>query len=119
MNKLKIGIMPREQFQQRMVDIAAGKLEPKRGEPKVWFSSIKSLSEVLSDNNVRLLKLINDHHPETIAELAKLSGRKTSNLSRTLRTMEKYGIVELERHESRKVRPIAKATEFDIRYAIV
>lgn len=50
--------------------------------------------------------------------LAKLSGRKPSNLSRTLKTMEKYGIVELRRHDSRKVRPIAKATEFDIQYAI-
>ena len=59
MNRLKIGIMPREQFQRQMVDIAAGKTKVKRAEPKVWFSSMKSLSEVLSDNNVRLLKLIN------------------------------------------------------------
>ena len=117
MNKLKIGIMPREQFQRRMVDIAAGKSKAKRGEPKVWFNSMKSLSEVLSDNNVRLLKLINEHQPETLAELAELSGRKPSNLSRTLKTMEKYGIVKLEKHDSRKVRPIAKATEFDIQYA--
>ena len=118
MNKLKIGIMPREKFQRRMIDIAAGKIKTKRGEPKVWFSSMKSLSEVLSDNNVRLLKLINDHQPETLAELAELSGRKPSNLSRTLKTMEKYGIVELQRYDSRKVRPIAKATEFDIQYAV-
>ena len=119
MNKLKIGIMPREQFQRRMIDIAAGKSKVKRGEPKVWFSSMKSLSEVLSDNNVRLLRLINEHHPQTLAELAELSGRKPSNLSRTLKTMEKYGIVKLEKHDSRKVRPIAKATEFDIQYAIM
>jgi len=119
MNRLKIGIMPREQFQRRMVDIAAGKTKVKRAEPKVWFSSMKSLSEVLSDNNVRLLKLINEHQPETLAELAELSGRKSSNLSRTLKTMEKYGIVELRRYDGRKVQPIARATEFDIQYAVV
>ena len=118
MKKLKIGIMPREQFQRRTVDIAAGKIKLKRGEPKIWFSSMKSLSEVLSDNNVRLLKLINEHQPETLKELAELSGRESSNLSRTLKTMEKYGIVELRKHDSRKVQPIAKATEFDIQYAI-
>ena len=110
--------MPREQFQRRVIDIAAGKTIPKRGEPKVWFSSMKSLSEVLSDNNVKLLKLINEHQPESLAKLAELSGRKPSNLSRTLKTMEKYGIVELRKHDSRKIRPIAKATEFDIQYAV-
>ena len=118
MKRLKIGIMPREQFQRHMIDIAAGKTKPRRGEPKIWFSSMKSLGEVLSDNNVRLLKLINEHQPETLKELAELSGRKSSNLSRTLKTMEKYGIVELRKHNSRKVQPIAKATEFDIQYAI-
>ena len=118
MKKLKIGIMAHEQFQRRTIDIAAGKLKPEHDEPKIWFSSMKSLSEVLSDNNVRLLKLIDEHQPETLKELADLSGRKSSNLSRTLKTMEKYGIVELRRHDSRKVQPITKATEFDIQYAI-
>jgi predicted transcriptional regulator len=117
MSKLKIGIMPREQFQRRILDIASGKVIPKRGEPKIWFNSIKSLAEVLSVNNMKLLKLINEHHPETLNELARLSGRQTSNISRTLKTMEKYGIVELKKN-AQKVQPIAIATEFDIQYAI-
>ncbi len=114
MSKLKIGIMPREQFQRRVVDIAIGRVEVKHGEPKIWFNSMKSLSEVLSDHNVRLLKLIDEHQPETLAELAEISGRKPGNLGRTLKTMEKYGIVELQKYDSRKIRPVAKATEFDI-----
>lgn len=118
MNALKIGIMPRHQFQKRMLNIAAGHLKPKRGEPKIWFSSIKSFSEVLSDNNIRLLKLIKEHHPETLKELAELSGRKSSNLSRTLKTMERYGIVEL-RKKAKTVQPIVKATAFNIQYAAV
>ena len=117
MTTLKIGIATYDQMKARTMAIAKGEHKPKRGEPKVWFSSMKSLSEVLSDNNVRLLKLINDHHPKSLGELASLSGRQTSNLSRTLKTMEKYGIVELKKHD-RRVQPIAKATEFDIRYAV-
>ena len=118
MNKLKVGIMPRRQFQRRMLDIAAGKIEAERDAPKVWFSSIQSLSEVLNENNVRLLQLIREHQPATLSELATLSGQKASSLSRTLKTMEKYGIVELRKYDRRKVRPIAKATEFDIQYVI-
>ena len=117
MAKVKVGIMPREQFQQRLIDIAAGRYKPKRGEPKIWFSSMKSLSEILSENNVRLLKIIDEQKPETLNELAQLSGRKVSNLSRTLKTMERYGIVELVKR-NRTVQPITKATAFDIHYAI-
>jgi predicted transcriptional regulator len=118
MMKLKIGIMPRDQFQRRILNIAAGKITPSRGEPKVWFSSLKSLSQVLSENNVRLLKLMEEHNPETLSDLAQLSGRQPSNLSRTLKTLERYGLVEL-RKINKTLKPIAKATTFDIQYAIV
>jgi len=117
MSKLKIGIMPREQYQRRILEIASGKRTVEQGEPKVWFNSIKSLGEVLSVNNMQLLKLINECHPESIGDLARLSGRQTSNISRTLKTMEKYGIVELKKN-AQKVQPTAMATEFDIQYAI-
>ena len=43
MNKLKVGIMPRRQFQRRMAAVAAGKIKPKRGETRVWYSSMKSI----------------------------------------------------------------------------
>jgi predicted transcriptional regulator len=115
--KLKIGIMPRDQFQRRTLDIAAGKIVPSRNEPKIWFSSLKSLSQVLSENNVRLLKLMEEHHPESLSDLALLSGRQPSNLSRTLKTLERYGLVELKR-ENKTLKPIAKATAFDIQYAV-
>lgn len=117
MSKIKIGIMPRDVFQKRMLDIAAGRIVPSKNEPKIWFSSIKSLGEVLSDNNIRLLKIIREHNPETIKELARLTGRQPSNLSRTLKTMAQYGIVELKKN-AQSVQAITKATEFDIQYAI-
>ncbi|MCP4414016.1 MAG: MarR family transcriptional regulator [Gammaproteobacteria bacterium] len=71
----------------------------------------------ISPGQVRLLNLINEHHPKTLSELARLSGHQTSNLSRTLKTMEKYGIVELRKH-GQKVQPVTKASELDIQYAI-
>lgn len=114
---MKVGIMPREQFQQRLLDIASGCYKPGEDEPKVWFSSMKSLSEVLSDNNVRLLRMIEEKQPKTLKDLTELSGREVSNLSRTLKTMERYGIVELRR-ESRTVQPVVKASRFMIQYAL-
>jgi len=74
---------------------------------------MKSLAEVLSDDNRALLHIILQTKPASISALAEVTGRKTSNLSRTLKTMSNYGIVELKR-ERNQVRPVAIATEFRI-----
>ena len=113
MKKIAIGIMSQEKIRERMLAIAKGEYKPKPGEPKIWFTSMKSLAEVLSDENRALLKTIRDTHPESITGLAAITGRKPGNLSRTLKTMSKYGIVEMRR-ENRHVRPIVNATEFQI-----
>ena len=113
MKAIVIGIMPQEKIRERMLAIARGEYKPKPGEPKVWFTSMKSLAEVLSDDNRALLRVIKETNPESISALAEVTGRKPGNLSRTLKTMANYGIVEMRR-EKRHVRPIAKATEFRI-----
>lgn len=114
MNKrIAIGIMPQEQIRERMLAIARGEFKPKASDPKIWFTSMKSLAEVLSDDNRALLKIIKESKPDSISGLAELTGRKQGNLSRTLKTMSSYGLVEMVK-ENRHVRPIAKATEFEI-----
>ena len=113
MKTVVIGILPQDRIREQMLAIARGDYKPKTNEPKVWFTSMRSLAEVLSDENRALLHVIRDSKPKSITTLADLTGRKTSNLSRTLKTMANYGFVEMKR-ESRHVRPIAKATEFRI-----
>ena len=92
---VKIGIMPLEAFKKRTIAISKGEYKPKKDEPKIWFSSIKSLASVLSEENQELLKLIVETHPKSIKELEDVTGRKANNLLRTLRTMESYGFVKL------------------------
>ena len=116
MKKIVIGIMPQEKIRQRMLAIARGEYKPRRGEPKVWFTSMKSLAEVLSDKNRALLHVIADSKPDSLQDLAKLTGRQPSNLSRTLKTLESYGFVELKK-DNKKIRPVAKATLFEIQAA--
>lgn len=113
MKPILIGIMPQEKIRERVLAIARGHYKPRPNEPKVWFTSMKSLAEVLSDENRALLHAIVEAQPESISALAEATGRKPSNLSRTLKTMSNYGIVELKR-ERNQVRPIANATEFRI-----
>ncbi|MFM7802762.1 MAG: transcriptional regulator [Limnohabitans sp.] len=113
MKTIVIGILPQEKIRERALAIARGDYKPKATEPKIWFTSMRSLAEVLSDDNRALLKVIQDTKPRSISSLADITGRKPGNLSRTLKTMSNYGLVEMMR-ERRQVRPIAKATDFRI-----
>jgi len=110
---LTIGIAPQQAIRARALAIAKGTIKPRPGDPKIWFTSMKSLAEVLSDDNRALLQVIRETRPESIAKLAQATGRKPGNLSRTLNTMSHYGIVEMLR-ENNTVRPVAMATEFRI-----
>ena len=114
---LKMGIMPKESYERRTIAIARGEYKPQKGEPKVWFESIQSLAQVLKSENQELLRVIIDKEPSSIKELEKLTGRRSSNLSRTLHTLERYGIVELVRGE-RAVRPVVTATDFEVRFGV-
>ena len=112
---IKVGVMSYENFKKYTMAIARGKYEPKKNEPKIWFESIETISQVLSTRNMELLKLIEKRKPQSIKELAEVSGRQVSNLSRTLKTFYKYGIVDLIENKRTKV-PVAKATSFNIEY---
>lgn len=71
MKSIVIGIMPQDQIRQRVLAIARGDYKPKSSEPKIWFTSMKSLAEVLSDDNRALLRVIAETEPESISALAQ------------------------------------------------
>ena len=96
MKTLKIGIAGYDRMKARTIAIARGERKPARDEPKVWFTSVESFAKVLSHRNRELLTLIAREEPQSLTELAELSGRNKSNLSRTLKTMSRYGLVELK-----------------------
>jgi predicted transcriptional regulator len=97
MKVLRVGIASYEDMKARTIAIARGTLKPGPGEPKVWFPSAESLVRVLSDRNRALLATIREAQPRSLTDLAELTGRKKSNLSRTLKAMERYGIVKIDR----------------------
>ena len=94
--------------------IARGKYTPAKNEPKVWFESLGTLSQVLSDQNRDLLKIILLTNPGSLHELAERSGRATSNLSRTLKTMERYGLVHFETGPNRQLAPRVNYSEVEL-----
>jgi len=111
MKTLKVGIASYEDMKQRTLAIARGEYKPKRGEPKVWFPSLEALAGVLSEKNRELLQIIFDNQPESMTELAELSGRKTASLSRTLKSMGRYGLIDLKKEQGGRLRPRVNYTD--------
>ena len=51
MKTMKIGIATQEEMRARTLAIAKGELKPKSTDPTVWFESMASAAQVLSDEN--------------------------------------------------------------------
>ncbi len=102
---MKVGIASFDDFQARTMAIAKGELRPSADDPKIWFPSTESFARVLTARNRDLLVTISKTHPNSLEELAESTGRASSNLSRTLRTMARYGFVTLHKGERGRIRP--------------
>ena len=113
MKAIKIGIASQTEIRKRMLAIAKGELKVKPSDPKIWFTSMRSLAQVLSDENRALLDVIRSSRPVSISELADLTGRKQGNLSRTLKTMSNYGLVKMQKRD-RELMPIACSDRIEI-----
>lgn len=112
-NTIKIGIMPMKEQQQYMLDVLSGKREKIKDEPKIWFSSMESMCQILSTPNLMLLSTILECEPESLAELSDLTGRARSNLSRTIKSMEKVGLVSIEKVKG-KHKPVLNADKLNL-----
>lgn len=77
----------------------------------IWFDSLKSVANVLSKENQQLLKVIAEQQPKSVTELATLTGRAVSNVSRTLKTLGQYNLVEMQSTKN-MLRPTVNHQEF-------
>lgn len=113
MKTLNIGIMTQDEIRQRVMAIANGTLKPNPNDPTVWFTSMDSVAKILSDEHRSLLTTIFEEKPDSISELSKHTGQSQGKLSRTLRSLANFGIVELKA-EGGAIRPVVHYTRFQI-----
>ncbi len=105
MTTLKVGIASYAEMKARTMAVARGERRVAPGEPRVWFTSTESFAKVLSAGNREMLRVIAERAPGSLDELARMTGKAKSNLSRTLKKMEGYGLVRLERGERGRIKP--------------
>lgn len=112
--KARIGIMSEQLIRMRLLAIAQGKYKPQENEPKVWYTSINAISQILRPENIELLRLMDSERPESLTELSELTGRAKSNLSNTLKVLSEKGFVRLEQGNGKAIKPVALFTDFEI-----
>jgi predicted transcriptional regulator len=116
MTTLRVGIATYDEMKAWTLRVARGEQSVGPDDAKIWFTSTESFARLLSANNRELLRVIDEEAPSSLQELAQLTGRAKSNLSRTLKTMQGIGLIELERGERGRLtaRVLADRLELDI-----
>lgn len=98
-----IKIQSHASLREEMKAVARGERAAPKNAGGTTFDSIEALMRLLTPQNRHLLAVIRDKKPQSIAELAELTGRAQPNLTRTLGKLEAVGFVHLQNIARRKV----------------
>ncbi len=99
MKTIRIGVASDQEIRSRMLDIAAGRIRPSAQEPKIWVRSIDEFRKLLSEKNMNLLAAIRSHRLKSVSELARNMQEDQVNLTKRLKMLASFGLVELEEGE--------------------
>ena len=90
-------------LRKMMKAVASGKHSAPKDAAGVSSDSVDSLLRLLTPKNRELLAIIRDRKPQSIADLAEMTGRKSPNVTRTLGKLEAVGFVRMKTVKRRKV----------------
>ena len=85
-----------------MKSVARGEREAPKDAARMSFNSVGAMARLLTTDNRRLLTIIRDAKPDSVAALAELSGRSQPNVTRTLNKFEAIGLVAMRTVGRRK-----------------
>jgi len=97
-------------LRDEMKGVARGERPAPADAAQPSFSSIDAVVRLLTPENRRLLAIIRDRKPQSVAELVHLSGRAQPNLTRTLAKMQSAGLITMKTVGRRRAPSVAVRT---------
>ena len=94
-------------LREEMKAVAGGHKSARADAAKPSFNSIDAVVRLLTPQNRRLLAIIRDRKPQSVAALVELTGRAQPNLTRTLAKMEAAGFITMKPVGRRKAPSVA------------
>lgn len=89
-------------LRDEMKAVARGERRAPPDASKPSFNSVEAVVRLLTPDNRRLLALIRDRKPRSVAELVAMTGRAQPNLTRTLSKLEAAGFITMKAVGRRK-----------------
>jgi predicted transcriptional regulator len=94
-------------LREEMKAVARGERPAPSDAGKPSFNSVEAVVRLLTPDNRRLLALIRDRKPRSVAELVAMTGRAQPNLTRTLGKLEAAGFIRIKVMGRRKAPRVA------------
>ncbi|EKO3601209.1 transcriptional regulator [Vibrio metschnikovii] len=109
----RIGVSSEELIRKYMLNVAAGKINHVEDMPNIWFASLTELSQVLTNDNIKLLNVMAFERPNSVGKLAEITGRSVEELSISIEKLTSKGFVRIDRYVNEE-RVTANYTSFEI-----
>ena len=94
-------------LREEMKAVARGERIASDDAAKPSFNSVEAVVRLLTPDNRRLLALIRDRKPQSVAALVVMTGRAQPNLTRTLAKLEAAGFITMKSSGRRKMPAVA------------
>jgi predicted transcriptional regulator len=94
-------------LREEMKAVARGERPAPSDAGKPSFNSVEAVVRLLTPDNRRLLAVIRDRKPQSVAELVEITGRAQPNLTRTLAKLEAAGFIKMKTVGRRKAPSVA------------
>ncbi len=89
-------------LKEEMKAVARGERPAPRDASRPSFNSVDAIVRLLTPENRKLLAIIRDQRPQSVAQLVELTGRAQPNLTRTIAKLEAAGLVKTKNLGRRK-----------------
>jgi predicted transcriptional regulator len=96
-----------QSLREEMKAVARGDRRAPADAHKPSFNSVEAVVRLLTPANRRLLAVIRDRKPRSVAELVTMTGRAQPNLTRTLAKFEAAGFITMRTVGRRKTPSVA------------
>ncbi|MCI1003290.1 hypothetical protein [Herbaspirillum sp. C7C8] len=95
-------------LKEEMMAVARGEIKAPEDAGQTSFESAEAMLRLLTPDNRKLLALIEERKPESVAALADMAARAEPNVSRTLNKLAAFGFVQLREGKGKAKIPEVK-----------
>lgn len=103
---IKIAIKTREELFHEVEKVWSGVESGKKAKKQegLYFENLEAMRKVLTEERLRILKVVKQRHPSSIYALAKVLGRDVKNTFNDVQFLSEAGLIELKKSKDGRER---------------